>query len=202
MVVDGVKVYIWFQQFELMQVVIMQCVNVVLLYLVVMCIFGIKEYQYCSFELCYFVFVQGFVSQMVCQNVVQFCFVCFSKYYYIQCVVRYFIVVSGEVIQMFGQGSLQVSKVVNVGIGNFVQFCYVVVKGCLFDVEGFVWMLVWQYFDGERVVFGDFCVMFQRIDWVIGGVDYFYVYLLYDVVCGEVILRQQFVIFVLDFIGS
>lgn len=63
-------------------------------------------------------------------------------------------------------------------------------------------MLVWQYFDGERVVFGDFCVMFQRIDWVIGGVDYFYVYLLYDVVCGEVILCQQFVIFVLDFIGS
>lgn len=108
----------------------MQCVNVVLLDLVVMGIFCVEEYQYCGFELCYFVFVKGFVSQVVCQNVIQFGVGCFGKQYYVQCMIGDFVVVCGKMIQMFGQGVLQVSEVVNIGIGYFVQFSYIIIEGC------------------------------------------------------------------------
>ena len=174
----------------------------VLLYPAATCIFGTKEHQYRSFELCHFVLAQGFASQTARQNAVQFRFVRFSKHHHVQRMVRHFTAVSGEVIQTFGQGSLQVSKAANVGIGNFAQLRHVVVKGRLFDVEGFVRTPARQHFDGERAVFGDLCVMLQRIDRVIGGADHFHVHLLHDAACREIILRQQFVTFVPDFIGS
>ena len=105
-------------------------------------------------------------------------------------------------IQTFGQGSLQISKAADVGIRDFTQLRHVVVKGRLFDVKGFVRTPARQHFDGERAVFGDLCVMLQRIDRVISGADHFHVHLLHDAARGEVILRQQFVTFVPDFIGS
>ena len=171
----------------------------VLLYPFATCVFCAQEDQNGGFELRNFVLAQRFTRQTTCQDAIQFRFVRFREQHHVQRVVGHFTAVSGEVIQTLGQRGLQVSKTADVGVRHFTQFCHVIVEGGQLDVESFIRAPAWQHFHVKRTVFGDGCVVLQRIDWVIGGADHFHIHLLHDAARGEFILRQQLVALIPDF---
>ena len=107
-----------------------------------------------------------------------------------------------EVIQTFGQRGLQIGETTDVGIGHFRQLRHVVVERGLLNVKGFVRAPAWQHFDIKRGVFGDNGMMLQGVNRIVGGADHPHVHLLHDAARGEVILRQERIALVPDFIGG
>ena len=114
--------------------------------------------------------------------------------------VRHFAAVRREVIQTFGQRGLQVSETTDIGIRHFRQLRHVVGEGGLLNVEGFVRTPAWQHFDIKRGVFRDNGMMLQGVNRIVGGAHHLHVHLLHDAARGEVILRQQRVAAIPDFI--
>ncbi len=133
----------------------------VLLYPTATGIFRPQEHQHGSFKLRHFVFRQALARQTACQDAVQLAFTGFREQHYVQRVVRHFTAVGGEVVQTFRQRGLQIGKAADIGIRHFSQFGHVVVKGRLFDVEGFIRTPARQHFHAEGAVFCDGSVMFQ-----------------------------------------
>ncbi len=160
-IVDRIEAHIRPQQFELTQVVITQCANMVLLDPTTTGIFRTKEHQHGRFKLRHFMLAQRFTGQTTRQDVVEFRFIRFSKQHHIQRMVRHFTAVCSEVIQAFGQRGLQIGEATDIGVGHLTQLRHVVVKGCLLNIEGFVRAPARQHFDGKGAVLGDRGVMFQ-----------------------------------------
>ena len=174
----------------------------VLLYPAATGVFRTEEHQHRRFKLRHVVLVKRFTRETTRQNAVQLGFAGVRKQHHVQRMVRDFTAMCRKVIQTFGQRGLQIGETADIGIGHLCQLRHVIVEGGLFDVESFVRAPAWQHFNIERGIFRHDSVMFQGVNGIVGGTHHLHVHLLHDTACGEVILRQQFVALVPDFIRS
>ncbi len=114
--------------------------------------------------------------------------------------IGHFATVSGEVIHALVQGVAQRAEAADGGVRRRLQLPQIVVEAGRIDSESFVRPPARQHLDIEAMIVGDRPMMAQIVDRIVGGADHFHIHLLHDATCAKLILRQQRIAALPDFI--